>query len=89
MPYIIPNDATHVLLSIIVFDDGEPEIGVLDFGDFASCDKTARMMSALSYSGERKVRGAFVSVREVADVFPNSRSGAETPRPGPDDAGTM
>lgn len=61
--YIVPNDATHVLVSVVDFSDGgESEESVLHFGSFESCDAAARLIPAISYSGSRPVKDARVSV---------------------------
>lgn len=63
MGYIVPNEATHALVSTIEFSDGgEDEQGVICFGSFESCDQTARMLPAISYSGGRPTKGASISV---------------------------
>lgn len=63
MIQLVPANATHVAEVRIDFSDGgEAESWPVFFGSREQCDSVARMLPAVSYSGNRPVAGATVSV---------------------------
>lgn len=63
--YVIPNDATHVALTVIEFSDGTHEEQPLMFGSFAQCDKVAASIPAVAYSGPKQAMSARACVVEL------------------------
>lgn len=63
MMYIVPDHATHVVITRIEFSDGgEPQENIVTFGTFEVCDQTAKTLGAISYTGSRPTKSASVSV---------------------------
>ena len=62
MSYVIPNDATHVALVVMQFEEGEPDEWPVMFGSKVECDSAARLLPAVNYTGPRKARSAEVGV---------------------------
>lgn len=44
--------------TVLEFDDGSSEGQIMHEGDEASCEKMSDLISAISYSGDRKVVGS-------------------------------
>ena len=59
----ILND--HILVSVLVFDDGTHSENILHIGSFQDCERIGEAIPAISYSGDKKVKESFLAISEL------------------------
>ena len=55
----------HILVSVLVFDDGTCSENILHNGSFQECERIGEIIPAICCSGDKKVKESFLAIFEL------------------------
>ena len=55
----------HILVSVLVFDDGTYSENILHSGSFQECERLGEIIPAICYSGDKKIKESFLTISEL------------------------